>query len=69
MEKAHPGGAAPVQGEVQEWEAPGEEEWAALEQAQVRKENALALNAERLSLMKWAFPVIAANVPNVGKRW
>lgn len=68
-EKAHPGGAALEQGEVPEWGELGEEQWAAQEQVQVRKENALVLNAERLSLMKWACPVIIGNAQNAEKRW
>ena len=67
--KAHPGGAVLEQGEVPEWEEPGEEEWVAQEQEQVQMENALVLNAERLSLMKWACPVIIGNAPNAEKRW
>jgi hypothetical protein len=68
-EKAHPGGVALGQGEVPEWEGPVEEERAAREQVQVRKENALVLNAERLSLMKSACPVILGIAQNAGKRW
>jgi hypothetical protein len=69
MEKAHPGGAALEQGEAQEWEEPGEEEWVAQEQAQGRMENALVLNAARLYLTKPESLVILSNAPNAGKRW
>jgi hypothetical protein len=40
------------QAEVLEWVELGEEEWVAPEPVQVRMENALVLNAERLFLMK-----------------
>lgn len=68
-ERVRPGEAVLAQGEVQEWETPGEEEWAAPEQGQVRRENVLVLSVGQLSLTKRAFPVIAGNVPSVGKRW
>jgi hypothetical protein len=58
-----------VPGEVPEWVELGEEGWAGPERAQVRMENALVLNAERVSLMKWAFPVIIENAQNVEQRW
>jgi hypothetical protein len=45
------------------------EEWAAPDGVQVRMENAPVLNVERVSLMKWAFPVIIGNAPNVGQKW
>jgi hypothetical protein len=69
MEKARPGGVAPEQGEVREWEEPGEEEWAAQGQAQVRMENASVPSAARLCLMRLEFPAIIGNAPNAGKRW
>jgi hypothetical protein len=57
-----------VPGEAQEWVDPGGEEWAAPERVQVRMENALVLNVERLSPMKSASPVIIGNAPNVGQK-
>jgi hypothetical protein len=51
-EKVHPGVVVREQAEVQEWVELGEEEWAAPERVQVRMENALVLNAERLLHMK-----------------
>jgi hypothetical protein len=68
-EQAHPGGAVLEQGEAQEWVDPVGEEWAAPERVQVRMENALVLNVERVSLMKWMSPVIIGNAPNVGQKW
>jgi hypothetical protein len=68
-EQAHPGGAVLEQGKAQEWVDPGGEEWAAPERAQVRMGNALVLNVERVSLMKWASPVIIGNALNAGQKW
>jgi hypothetical protein len=69
MEKAHPGGAALEQGEAQESEEPGEEEWAAQEQEQVRMENAPVLSVEQLCLTNPESRVTLSNAPNVGKKW
>jgi hypothetical protein len=68
-ELVHPGGVVQEQAEVQEWVELGEEEWAAPEPVQVRMENALVLNAERVSLMKWGCPVIIGNAQNAGQKW
>jgi len=51
-EQVHSGVVVRVPGEVPEWVELGEEEWAGPERVQVRMENALVLNAERVFLMK-----------------
>ena len=67
-ELARPGGAVLEQGEAQEWVELGEEEWVAPERVQDPEENAFALNAGRVSSMKWASPVIIGNAQNVGQK-
>jgi hypothetical protein len=68
-EKVHPGAAALEQGERQKWKEPGEEEWAAQEQEQVRMENALVLSVEQLCLTNPESRVTLSNAPNAVKKW
>jgi hypothetical protein len=52
---------------VPEREEAAKGEWVDQERVQVRMENAPALSAERVSLMKWASPVIFGNAQNAGQ--
>lgn len=69
MERVLPGEAVRGPAEVPEWADLAGEEWGDPEPVQVRLGNALALNVERVSLMKWGYPVMIANVPNAGQKW
>ena len=67
--RAHPGEVALEQGEPQEcvdlvWGG-----WAVPVRVRVRMENAFALNAGRVSPMKWPCPVITGNVRSAGQKW
>jgi hypothetical protein len=68
-EQAHPEVLVQEQAEVQEWVDLVGEEWAAPEPVQVRLENALVLNVERVSPMKPEYPVTTKAVQNVVQRW
>jgi hypothetical protein len=65
-EQAHPGGAVPEQGEVQEWADLVGEGWAAPEREQVLGENVSARSAEQRFPMRPEFLVLIKNAPNVG---